>query len=136
MSKYYIHLNIYDKIIVKKYVSLFSLLAFCIQFHLEREVCFYFIFPLIYLPLWYFIACFCYYLLLCCLFYMNLAPSISRSLNTLLEDRHQTICFSSHSWCYISHSLYKTYIPYTPLNQDLAHSRLPRNGLLLIEVNF
>lgn len=35
LSKYYIHLNLYDNIIVKK-ISLFSILAFCIQ--LKRSV--------------------------------------------------------------------------------------------------
>lgn len=71
------------------------------------------IFPLICHPLWHFIACSCYYycLLLCCMFYMNLASSMSKLLNTLLEDRHQTLRFFSHSLHDIPLLTYKAYNP-------------------------
>lgn len=76
------------------------------------------IFLLICHPLWHFIACscYCYCLLLCCMFYMTLASSRSKLLNILLEDRHQTLSFSSHSLYYILSLL--THKAYTPGPQE------------------
>lgn len=107
LNKYYIYLNLYDQSYnLKNHVSLFSVLVFYIQFHLEKEVWSYFIFPLICHPLWHFIAWSCYCLPLHCVLYMNPASSMSRLLNTLLDNRHQTLSFFSYSLCYISHSLH------------------------------
>lgn len=96
LSKYYIHLNLYDNTIVKKNFSVFH---FGILYTTEK-ICFDFIFPCICYLLGHYIACSWYNSLLCCLFYVNLLSPIGRLIKTLLENRHQTLCL------YIFHSLH------------------------------